>query len=327
MNAGVYPRVCGGTHADAECKDECRGLSPRVRGNHYGSQRTAVVAGSIPACAGEPAGDGRGQWASEVYPRVCGGTTSLDISRQALCGLSRVCGGTAARRRICCLLSGLSPRVRGNPLTPAQYRCLVGVYPRVCGGTAFPPGCPLSSCGLSPRVRGNPYAWAHLGGRWRSIPACAGEPLTAFLRLKPPEVYPRVCGGTVHWHIRAAYVNGLSPRVRGNPRHAGRLEQVAGSIPACAGEPICSVRIVRSGQVYPRVCGGTTAATAYRPVRKGLSPRVRGNPPGIPGSSPDRQVYPRVCGGTAVDRRRPLPESGLSPRVRGNRPRRPCSRP
>ena len=50
--------------------------------------------GSIPACAGEPAGGGSGEARERVYPRVCGGTKP-----QRAC-LTRI--------------QGLSPRVRGN---------------------------------------------------------------------------------------------------------------------------------------------------------------------------------------------------------------------
>ena len=52
--------------------------------------------------------------------------------------------------------------------------------------------------------------------------------------------------------------------------------------------------------VYPRVCGGTGVAGDFLVALRGLSPRVRGNPPrprfGVRGSG----VYPRVCGGTFV---------------------------
>ena len=51
--------------------------------------------------------------------------------------------------------------------------------------------------GLSPRVRGNlRLCWRRLR-LTRSIPVCAGEPTTCFLRALPMRVYPRVCGGTM----------------------------------------------------------------------------------------------------------------------------------
>ena len=52
-----------------------------------------------------------------------------------------------------------------------------------------------------------------------------------------------------------------------------------GSIPACAGEPRQPDSSLQGTRVYPRVCGGTAAAGTNRRWAKGLSPRVRGNPP------------------------------------------------
>ena len=90
----VYPRVCGGTAGHRSGTPSWWGLSPRVRGNHFGVSVVGCRVRSIPACAGEPShrphAGGRG-W---VYPRVC--------------------GGTQVRRRDCNSCQGLSPRVRGN---------------------------------------------------------------------------------------------------------------------------------------------------------------------------------------------------------------------
>ena len=76
------------------------------------------------------------------------------------------------------------------------------------------------------------------GKELRSIPACAGEPY----RSQPPSVaapvYPRVCGGTQMASQWGAKADGLSPRVRGNPKPRQGHAAYAGSIPACAGEPV-----------------------------------------------------------------------------------------
>ena len=90
----VYPRVCGGTWSWVGPSGRHSGLSPRVRGNPSALGLAERGGGSIPACAGEPY-RGLVSGASEsVYPRVCGGTRSARASR--------------------CIISGLSPRVRGN---------------------------------------------------------------------------------------------------------------------------------------------------------------------------------------------------------------------
>ena len=111
------------------------------------------------------------------------------------------------------------------------------------------------------------------------------------------------------------------------------------SIPACAGEPSASRRAWRTATVYPRVCGGTIYKPDPDKEGEGLSPRVRGNLPGLQGGhdqvgsipacageprSPTApmsppMVYPRVCGGTVFPNVGDALVQGLSPRVRGNR--------
>ena len=152
------------------------------------------------------------------------------------------------------------------------------------------------------------------------------------------EVYPRVCGGTPFRRIGCDCILGLSPRVRGNHSGAGGRLVSARSIPACAGEPSRCIVASSSVVVYPRVCGGTWIPGRWPRARRGLSPRVRGNPrrrsarhlgarsipacAGEPrahsGTRPSRQVYPRVCGGTETDPSLLALGLGLSPRVRGN---------
>ena len=133
--AWVYPRVCGGTCVSHWRFLASAGLSPRVRGNHRQSGRQRKRTRSIPACAGEPYDGQSYPVYLPVYPRVCGGTVR----------------GPA----IAAVVTGLSPRVRGNPtLTgelgqqarsipacagePAACSAFCSrrrVYPRVCGGT------------------------------------------------------------------------------------------------------------------------------------------------------------------------------------------------
>ena len=211
-----------------------------------------------------------------------------------------MCGGTPQLPPDCPPDSGLSPRVRGNqryvktgghkvwsipacagePKSGTGTSAPSGVYPRVCGGTRRSLSSSSPSLGLSPRVRGNPlYAPERLNDL-RSIPACAGEPR----RLRPPgnyrRVYPRVCGGTSSRGKGRGCVCGLSPRVRGNQAYECDDRPPARSIPACAGEPSPRRRPRSAPVVYPRVCGGTHPGGGCRRAASGLSPRVRGNPPG-----------------------------------------------
>ena len=237
--------------------------------------------------------------------------------------------------------SGLSPRMRGNPLRPARgpaHSAIRTVYPRACGGTHAAIFLFGSEFGLSPRMRGN-LSWgnARTGGSG-SIPAHAGEPAGSSQRLYEDRVYPRACGGTPVGRANRSHGRGLSPRMRGNPRMISCLVSMRGSIPAHAGEPSARTAFYCSGRVYPRACGGTPTVVIVSGAATGLSPRMRGNLEGTTDPFPSNRsipahageprhrmqrhplyrVYPRACGGTRHVLR-PYPcACGLSPRMRGN---------
>ena len=175
---GVYPRVCGGTPSMRR-RSPCRqGLSPRVRGNHGGGILRRAAAGSIPACAGEPAACPRGNGWCGVYPRVCGGTAASRAGTGPPSGLSPRVRGDRLPRRPNHGGPGSIPACAGEPAVAAREQAFDEVYPRVCGGTTVWRVGPPRGWGLSPRVRGNPAAASRASGRSRSIPACAGEPRT-----------------------------------------------------------------------------------------------------------------------------------------------------
>ena len=197
---------------------------------------------------------------------------------------------------------GLSPRVRGNPFEqddnlfargsiPAGagepsalhgIARMAGVYPRGCGGTSPLALVGAAPMGLSPRVRGNPRRAGRAVDGQGSIPAGAGEPPTGSCRTPDPAVYPRGCGGTFTGLSAGTTYTGLSPRVRGNPMRRDPGHRGLGSIPAGAGEPSCVSSMVIITWVYPRGCGGTIESWVVVSSVKGLSPRVRGNPLGLP---------------------------------------------
>ena len=177
---------------------------------------------------------------------------------------------------------GLSPRVRGNPGRRCPGGSPHGSIPACAGEPVVWRGCRPAGQGLSPRVRGNRPTGISAKAPGGSIPACAGEPPPGVRWWRPLSVYPRVCGGTREGQASAATAgSGLSPRVRGNLRFRAFSIVSRRSIPACAGEPCLSVRKQSGIRVYPRVCGGTKTSLAVCKQAVGLSPRVRGNPPGI----------------------------------------------
>ena len=284
------------------------GLSPRVRGNHVEGRHGV-----------------RGQ--------------GLGIERASFLGLSPRVRGNRLMPYGVARATGSIPACAGEPCEPCHVSTKNKVYPRVCGGTRRTSSDAICAVRLSPRVRGNRSLCAGVQTRNRSIPACAGEPPMTTSQPFLNAVYPRVCGGTILRSPSAILVSGLSPRVRGN--HWLLPEQLhrAGSIPACAGEPIPAGRGGTYREVYPRVCGGTSVSVGAHSPAEGLSPRVRGNlhlgflecleEGSIPACAGEptvqvlalinQGVYPRVCGGTLEALPRTRTTEGLSPRVRGNR--------
>ena len=172
-----------------------------------------------------------------VYPRVCGGTFEARWGERLSYGLSPRVRGNRCADWAAEIFSGSIPACAGEP-KPARRNPSGGrVYPRVCGGTSRMWGKVRPNAGLSPRVRGNRRNAGVRQKSVRSIPACAGEPLTSLLNAPVSRVYPRVCGGTATVTTMAALKAGLSPRVRGNRAPGLHMDAAQRSIPACAGEP------------------------------------------------------------------------------------------
>ena len=187
-----------------------------------------------------------------------GGGTSEKLEEEiTIRGLSPRGRGNLPHNRIPAAHHGSIPAWAGEPhvflCDPTQSR----VYPRVGGGTVPPRGRNRSPVGLSPRGRGNRGPAAPGRHRRRSIPAWAGEPALDSVPFLPPQVYPRVGGGTWLKPIAGNHNIGLSP--------------------AWAGEPPASPTRNSSTRVYPRVGGGTYTRDVTDTTYNGLSPRGRGN--------------------------------------------------
>ena len=173
----VYPRACGGTEISVNRRYLTTGLSPRVRGNRERSLGPAQLQRSIPARAGEPFVLVPRLWLGKVYPRACGGTIQFLASEAIVSGLSPRVRGNPTQTHPVTTTVGSIPARAGEPLRPRPTIQLTSVYPRACGGTTERQRRQMLDAGLSPRVRGNPDHGAGEGDDARSIPARAGEPL------------------------------------------------------------------------------------------------------------------------------------------------------
>ena len=152
------------------------------------------------------------------------------------------------------------------------------IYPRECVRAFTTLNLANLTWDLSPRVRGSPHGDACRLAFRGSIPACAGEPMSADVSPSLMWVYPRVCGGAGSGMVGCSDNTGLSPRVRGSRQQSARQSSLRGSIPACAGEPSRQGGLRFPYWVYPRVCGGACSCLAQPANKWGLSPRVRGSP-------------------------------------------------
>ena len=191
------------------------------------------------------------------YPRACGGTPLSNGAAWKAGGLSPRMRGNRSCLSRWIVSSGTIPAHAGEPTVRLLPHCQSRDYPRACGGTIQWQAHKWFCRGLSPRMRGNPDPQANEIFGCGTIPAHAGEPHPDYKESGPKRDYPRACGGTNPVQPNNAGHEGLSPRMRGNPRVKHCSTKCAGTIPAHAGEPGPSARSSSPSGDYPRACGGT----------------------------------------------------------------------
>ncbi len=172
----AYPRRCGGTTRMFLMFPLSKGLSPQVRGNLLRLQNRRLLAGPIPAGAGEPAADCALDCAARAYPRRCGGTEAMAASCSCRAGLSPQVRGNRRGGVHGVSPSGPIPAGAGEPCRRFRRPAHSGAYPRRCGGTAPIKATCCTVGGLSPQVRGNHAPPMLEPERIGPIPAGAGEP-------------------------------------------------------------------------------------------------------------------------------------------------------
>ena len=235
--ARVYPRERGGTVLTPPRGWSAAGLSPRTRGNHAGDRQRYFPTGSIPANAGEPRCAWRRACPAWVYPRERGGTGMRLAMIPPFPGLSPRTRGNLKEFLLQALFFGSIPANAGEPAPARPCPRRSRVYPRERGGTEGQTQREFAREGLSPRTRGNPSQSRHAKSYRGSIPANAGEPESNRVFCAVRRVYPRERGGTELQFAGLSFLDGLSPRTRGNRRDAKAALAAARSIPANAGEP------------------------------------------------------------------------------------------
>ncbi len=214
-NIAVHPRVCGQRDAAYQRRHLAAGSSPRVRGTPLRNVIFRTCYRFIPACAGNAIQSGASPTTMPVHPRVCGerivcaaGTVSTSGSSPRVRGtLSFPTSREDAERFI--------PACAGNAGDARRPPVRWPVHPRVCGERYRSLPQPRHVPGSSPRVRGTLHRLQRRVGRWRFIPACAGNANGTTGGGYSQSVHPRVCGERVCSALGALANHGSSPRVRG----------------------------------------------------------------------------------------------------------------
>ncbi len=293
------------------------GSSPRVRGTLRGQLERRIARGIIPACAGNT--PSRSAWGLTLWdhPRVCGEHLTLAITALTTKGSSPRVRGTRFHGNAHCCHLGIIPACAGNTLCATVALCKPRDHPRVCGEHADV---------MSARIYGRGI-----------IPACAGNTGGAGGGWQASRDHPRVCGEHLLHELDGLRAGGSSPRVRGTPRRATRLEFPSGIIPACAGNTQRVGSRPFHSRDHPRVCGEHTVSLLAVTVPSGSSPRVRGTHllrfafaptagiiPACAGNTPPlfppvplSWDHPRVCGEHSKAALLRSATLGSSPRVRG----------
>ena len=149
-----HPRVCGEHHMTSIMVHLNWGSSPRMRGTPTNNNTSFIVAGIIPAYAGNTCEERRRCGQDRDHPRVCG---EHDVCNSGLAvnqGSSPRMRGTLTAEQWLDMHRGIIPAYAGNTM-----RCSARYYdsrdhPRVCG-EHIPIGWKLAlALGSSPRMRG-----------------------------------------------------------------------------------------------------------------------------------------------------------------------------
>ncbi len=334
----VHPRLRGGARRSSGRAIGTSGPSPPARGSRDPGVRDRDLAGSIPACAGEPSTEARPRSRSWVHPRLRGGAGAHHAPTPRGVGPSPPARGSPPRGRGSRLASRSIPACAGEPGARVPAALPGSVHPRLRGGASGQIRSGHAEHGPSPPARGSPRFSEKHGLPIGSIPACAGEPRGPSWSPRRGRVHPRLRGGASVGLGDVFPCPGPSPPARGSRGHRHDRRRVVGSIPACAGEPRSTRAQPRRPPVHPRLRGGAARRRAEQHALPGPSPPARGSRarpvarggavrsiPACAGEPSARaaggtrpRVHPRLRGGAAS--RQPFAEAvrGPSPPARGS---------
>ena len=177
----VHPRSRGAASCVVKRSSDCAGPSPLTRGSHAPCSCRRQAPGSIPAHAGQPSRCSSPTRSSRVHPRSRGAAGGANIPALNDGGPSPLTRGSQALCPTPSAWPGSIPAHAGQPLRAAPGRHRPRVHPRSRGAARPGAGAGRGRQGPSPLTRGSLVLDPAVQQRLGSIPAHAGQPLTANL--------------------------------------------------------------------------------------------------------------------------------------------------
>ena len=248
-----------------------------MRGTPFTPHRMLLIAGIIPAYAGNTCHTADPCPSAWDHPRVCGEHLVDREPTKRMPGSSPRMRGTRRFGRADCPPPGIIPAYAGNTHLAGLLVWCGGDHPRVCGEHSSVSFLVWWLTGSSPRMRGTrPFHSISSCDAVGIIPAYAGNTrVFAWLHAGQRD-HPRVCGE--HFRRRGVrqFAAGSSPRMRGTHGMMWSKLRWSGIIPAYAGNTCRRpFRIGPKGD-HPRVCGEHTSVSLSCGGSCGSSPRMRG---------------------------------------------------
>ena len=235
----VHPRSRGEHRRWVVSSSRPSGSSPLARGTPYTVARTNLVLRFIPARAGNtPMGRG---WPapSTVHPRSRGEHAVTPHDREKRTGSSPLARGTQELRRFEADSGRFIPARAGNTFPGGAGRIGSSVHPRSRGEHGSIINLILLILGSSPLARGTPPTATPAAGRFRFIPARAGNTPHASSPVRTTSVHPRSRGEHELPLFNGPEDDGSSPLARGTPWRCSRDRRSRRFIPARAGNTTC----------------------------------------------------------------------------------------
>ena len=337
VTRSVHPRACGERFRHAAHHPLLSGSSPRMRGTHDFLTIHRPDNRFIPAHAGNASCLCLHEALCAVHPRACGEREWAAAARQSTSGSSPRMRGTRKPENATTTRLRFIPAHAGNATRNTTTRLLVSVHPRACGERCCWHLPFRILYGSSPRMRGTLRTAIRWSGRFRFIPAHAGNAVHRLVLALGLSVHPRACGERVALSRSVRVCSGSSPRMRGTRMVGHRVGLSWRFIPAHAGNAQATLAVGLFCPVHPRACGERNWRLSTARAWYGSSPRMRGTPSAsrfepqklrfIPAHAGNAYVgvliiinfpvHPRACGERECYISAPPEFDGSSPRMRG----------